>query len=234
MPGPISFEERRRQRRDLPLRRLAQRPRMPRKRSRQRRFCPGHAGLQADRSSRSSSTRPATQPGERGYVEVQSDGRRVPSGRQRSTQKARRRRRDRQPRSAKKSGRNRWLRHRQSVTAQQFFLTDTPCSPERRNQPRRNQPATTSSTTRSAPAPAASQTGRRKPGAPDALLLGAPARSGPGRRSQPAALRLLERLLPRADARHGQGGADPPRRHQRAATTCRPAASIRRPRCTAG
>ena len=61
-----------------------------------------------------------------------------------------------------------------------------------------------------------------------------PARPGARRPDRPAALRLLQRHLPRADARHRQGRADPPRRTPTAATTTRPARPTPSRRSTAG
>ena len=94
-----------------------------------------------------------------------------------------------------------------AVTAQQFFLTDTPCSASgttvRQEIEGDHLLHNTLGTCASGP-----QTGATV-GAPDALLLGAPPDPGTRRRSEPASLRLRQRLLPGADAGHRQGRADP-------------------------
>ena len=99
------------------------------------------------------------------------------------------------------------------VTAQQFFLTDTPCARKRGDGTRGNQPATTSSTTPLAPAPTARIPGRPNPARPTRCCSAPPPTPRPKTQACPAALRLCERLLPRADTRHRQGRPDPPRRH---------------------
>ena len=118
------------------------------------------------------------------------------------------------------------------VTAQQFFLSDTPCAaaarPPRRPNRRRPSAAQHARHLRQRP-----QNGTT-PGAPDALLLGGPPDPAPEDATQPAALRLLQRLLSRADARHRQGRADPPRRHQRLPLHADRDAQLRSRRCTAG
>ena len=99
------------------------------------------------------------------------------------------------------------------VTAQQFYLTDTPCSAagvtERAGNHRR---------------PPASQHPRHlreraadgdHPGGARRAPARRPTRPGAGRPDEPAALRLLERHLSGADPGYRQRGADSARRHDR-------------------
>ena len=97
---------------------------------------------------------------------------------------------------------------------------------QRAGRPRaRTSSPTTCSTTPSGPARAGLRT-EATPGAPDALLTGVPPDPATSTTYQPGALRLLRRLLPRADPRHRQRRADPSATPPAAATTSRSAPPI--------
>ena len=214
-PGPIPFEERRRQRQDLSLHRLAQRHKLLGNRTR-RRLLSRQPGLQAA-GRRGEARQHRRTSGERGYVEVQSEVIDPDLAGEAPRRAAAKRRTEGKEGGSGGGG----SAHRTSVTAQQFFLTDTPCAAsgttDREEIDGDHLLHNTLGTCASGP-----QTGTTA-GRPDALLLGAPPDPAPADHSNPAALRLLQRLLPRADARHRQGRADPPRRHQRLPLQHRPA-----------
>ena len=99
------------------------------------------------------------------------------------------------------------------ITAQQFFLTDTPCSA--------SGSTVTAGTDREPPAPQHARDLRQRPADRHdqrrARRPGARQPAGPRsrRRQQPGQVRLRQRLLPRHLARRRHRGPDPQRRHQR-------------------
>ena len=215
-PGPIPFTDGERQRQALPLHRLAQRHKLPGKRSRRR---PAPAtGLQADRrrgearharqrnranattskSSRSSRSRHRAQRSTRGPN-------RAVAARHGGEQDERTRRRRKEDRPARAPAK--WSPRSSS---------SSPTRPARRAGRPTREEITGDHLLHNTLGTCASglQTGTTHRRARRAAAR-RPARPRPRRRNQPAALRLLQRLLPRADAGHRQGRADPPRRHQR-------------------
>ena len=81
--------------------------------------------------------------------------------------------------------------------------------------PARKSPATTSCTTPSGPAPAGSQTGTTRAGAPDALLLGARPTPLPEDESNPPLYDYSNDFYLDAGRRNRQGAPAPQRRHRR-------------------
>ena len=192
-PWADLLHQRRRHRQDLPIRRLAER----RKAARRRPARP--PGLQADR--RRGEARQPAKPGRANAATSK-------SSRTSSTPKT-------APstiRSPEPNG---------VVTAQQFFLSDTPCAAERDNRPPGNH-------RRSPPAQhpwhlcQRAQNRIDRVGAPDALLLGSPPDPAPGDEANPALYDYANDpyLEPTPDTR--QGAPDPPATTPAAATTTRP------------
>ena len=177
--------QRRRHRPGLPLRRLAQRRQLPGS------ALPRQPGLQADRRRREA-RQPGNETAERGYVEVA-------VGLRRPTDSAEN---DPMPGAGG-----------EVVTAQQFFLSDTPCSAS--GAPRaKTSSATICCTTRSGPAPAGLQTGT-DPGRSRRAAARQPA--GPGLLEDPTTRRSTTTPTTSIWSRRRTptGRADPPRRHQR-------------------